>query len=353
MRKASSSRWQGISQVLALGELFSFARRFEAASYALTWTRFSGALLVVLLVLLLLSGSLMAFYYSPYPGAAYDSVDYAQFSVPFGDIVRGIHHYAWNLLLIVMGLHLVRTFLAGAHKAPRQLTWISGVLFLMVVPLAVITGDLLPWNQKGYWTTQVRMSIIASVPIAGDFLGRLLQGGPRTGVVALTRFYVLHLLFVPGLLFGLVVLHFGYIRHWGLAERLSGAGNRRRLPLFPTLMNRWLVLFLLTTLVLGFLAWQRPAALGDPADPTDTSFVPRPEWWVLFLNQLVSIFKGPLAILGTVVVPGGLFLLLLCAPFLERTDERHPLRRKKAMLIAMLAASIISLLSVAGYLEHF
>ena len=183
----------------------------------LNWTRFLGSLLLALIILLFLSGAFMAFYYTPAPGAAYDSVDFALFSLPFGDIVKGIHYYSWNLLLIVMGLHLVQTFILGAYKAPRQLVWVSGILILMILPLFIITGDLLPWDQKGYWSTQVRLSIISSTPVIGDFIVKLLRGGPITGIVALTRFYVLHIIFLPVLLVVLIAFHFHFIAHRGLS----------------------------------------------------------------------------------------------------------------------------------------
>ncbi len=115
------SRIEKLIELLALEGVVAWLRTLEVPGDALTWSRFCGALLLVLLVLLFLSGAFMAFYYTPAPGSAYDSVDFALFSLPFGDVIKGIHHYAWNLLLIVMGLHLARTFILGAYKAPRQL----------------------------------------------------------------------------------------------------------------------------------------------------------------------------------------------------------------------------------------
>ena len=111
-------RFETLLEHLALDGIVARLKGLEVPSDALTWTRFFGSLMLVLVVLLFLTGAFMAFYYSPAPGAAYDSVDYASFSIPFGEMVRGVHHYAWNLLLIVMGLHLVRAFLVGGYKAP-------------------------------------------------------------------------------------------------------------------------------------------------------------------------------------------------------------------------------------------
>ncbi|OEU69325.1 MAG: hypothetical protein BA867_01830 [Desulfobacterales bacterium S5133MH16] len=226
-------------------------------------------------------------------------------------------------------------------------------MILLLVPAFIITGDLLPWDQKGYWSTQVRISIMRSVPFVGDFMVRLLQGGPLTGIVALTRFYVLHILFLPVLLTFLLVIHFHFLIQRGLSDSLSGDNlSTKTVRFFPVMVNRWLILFLCVTLVLGLISWYWPAPLGDPADPTDSTYVPKPEWWVLFLNQLVSIFKGPLSVVGSVVIPGGLVGFLIALPFIDSSPERHPARRKMVMLVAAIIAIAVLALSIMGYLEH-
>ncbi len=354
MNKRKGNPADTLSDMLALGDIITRLKSMRVPADALTWHRFSGSLLLVLLVLLFLSGAFMAFYYSPVPGTAYDSVDYALFSVPFGDVIKGVHYYSWNVLLIIMGLHLVRAFIVGAYKSPRQLVWVSGVLIMLLLPALIITGDLLPWDQNGFWTTQVRISIIASVPVVGDFMVRLIQGGPLTGIVALTRFYVLHIFFLPVWLVFLVVIHFHFLKQRGLSGSWAeNHSNRQTISFFPQLVNRWLLLFLGVTLGLGLISWYWPAPLGDPADPTDSTFVPRPEWWVLFLNQLVTVFKGSLTVIGSVIIPGGLAALLIALPFLDTSPDRHPARRKKVILIAVTIAIILLGLSIMGYLEHF
>ena len=252
---------QSVINILALEGIITRLREFEVSADSISWSRFFGALLLVLLILLFLTGAVMTFYYSPVPGAAYDSVDFALFTLPFGDIVKGIHHYSWNLLLVVMGLQLLRAFIFGAYKAPRQLVWVTGVMIMLVVPLFIITGDLLPWDQKGYWSTQVRLSIMGSVPLVGDFMVRLLQGGPLTGIVALTRFYVLHILFLPCLLVLLLGIHFHFLSHAGLSGPITDEKKSpKKIPIFPNMVNRWLVLFLVVTLLMGFISryWIAP-----------------------------------------------------------------------------------------------
>ena len=339
---------------LALNGIIARLRGLEIHSDGLTWNRFSGSMALALVILLFLSGAFMAFYYSPAPGAAYDSVDYALYTIPFGEMIRGVHFYAWNLLLVVMGVHLVQTFIFGAYKAPRQMAWISGVIVMLIVPAFIITGDLLPWDQKGYWSTHVRTGIIASVPLIGDFLVRLLQGGPLTGIVAVTRFYILHAIFLPVVLVSLIIVHFHFLYQRSLTGPLSGDDTARlKISFLPNMINRWLVLFLLAALALGLISWVWPAPLGNPADPTDTSYMPKPEWWVLFLNQLVAIFTGSLTVIATVIIPGGLTCLLITLPFIDSSPERHPARRKLVMLVAAIIVSAVLVLSILGYLAHF
>ncbi len=354
MNNTNPTRSENLLEHLALNGITGWLRGLEVHSDGLTWNRFSGSLALVLVVLLFLSGAFMTFYYSPAPGAAYDSVDYALFSVPFGEMIRGVHFYAWNILLVLMGLHLSRAFIFGAYKAPRQMIWVSGVIVMLIVPAFIITGDLLPWDQKGYWSTHVRTGIISSVPMIGDFLVRLLQGGHLTGIVTLTRFYVLHAIFLPVVLVILILVHFHFLYQRGIAGPLSGNdAARAKVPFLPKMINRWLVLFLLATAILGLIAWIWPAPLGNPADPTDTSYIPKPEWWVLFLNQLVAIFTGSLTVIATVIIPGGLAGLLIALPFIDSSPERHPARRKMVMLVGSIIAIAVLVLSILGYIAHF
>jgi ubiquinol-cytochrome c reductase cytochrome b subunit len=225
---------------LALDGIVARIGHWRVRTNVLSVSRLFGFLDLVLVALLFLSGGLMVFYYSPVPGTAYDSVDYAQFNVSFGDVVRGLHYYAANLLLVTLGLHALRGFLVGAYKHPRQCVWASGIVILLVVIAFLITGALLPWDQNAYWTTQVRLSMVSAVPLVGEFLGKSLQGGLRTSIVALTRFYALHVLFLPVALLVLTAVHFHLLAHRGISAPLwkeaAGGGTAPGLRL----LNRWL-----------------------------------------------------------------------------------------------------------------
>ena len=319
---------------------------------AAPWTSFTALLALALIAALFVSGAAMTFYYSPTPGVAYDSVDHAQFNLPFGVAVRGLHVYAWNLLLVVVVLHLLRAFAVGAYAAPWRGAWLSAVAVMLLVPVLIVTGDLLPWNQSGYWSTRVRLGIASSVPIAGDLVTGLLRGGPHLGIVSLTRFYVLHILFLPGVLVALLAVHVYFVARGlqsSVGSTVPGAGRRLALDL----ATRGLVVFLVVIVALGLAASQLPAPLGDPADPTDTSYVPRPEWWALALNQLVTICKGPLIVIPTVLVPGALLAFLVALPFIDLSPERRPGRRKKVMLATAALGAVAVGLAMVGYLEDY
>jgi ubiquinol-cytochrome c reductase cytochrome b subunit len=170
----------------------------------------------------------------------------------------------------------------------------------------------------------------------------------------LTRFYALHLLVLPGLLVFLISVHFHFLWNRGLSEPMrKSRAIRQPIPMFPTLLIRFLLLFIIGTVVLGLVAYQWPAPLGDPADPTDSNFIPKPEWWVLSLNQLVTMFTGPFSVIGTVLVPGGLAGLLVALPFIDLSPERSPTQRSKTLLIAAVILLVLAALSAVGYYEHF
>ena len=191
--------------------------------------------------------------------------------------------------------------------------------------------------------------------MAGEFLVQLFRGGPLTGIVALTRLYVLHILLLPGALVLLIGLHLYFLATRGLSGPLSGnirPQGRKSLSCRPSSIAGWRF-SLLSAIGLALVAWQWPAALGDPADPTDSTFIPRPEWWVLSLNQLVAIFKGPFMVIGSAIIPGGIVFLLGALPFLDRSPERRPSMRMGVMVATAVVLAALTALSVMGYVEHF
>lgn len=274
----------------------------------------------------------LAIYYVPSPDSAYDTVQFIQHEVSFGWFVRGLHHWGASAVMVAIGLHLLQVYLYGAYKPPRELMWIVGVLLLLFMMAFGFTGYLLPWDQNAYWATQVGTNMVASVPLIGDLLVRLLRGGESLGALTLSRFFALHVLFLPTLLVSGVVLHLFILRRAGPAGPWSQERARQGSePFYPRQVYMDAVVMLGIFLTVVALAMTVPFPLADRANPADNTFTPVPEWYFLFFYQFLKYMSGPLEPLATWVLPALFILGLLFLPFLDRNPERRPLARPVAV----------------------
>lgn len=179
-----------------------------------------GGLTFFVTVIQILSGMFLTMYYVPDIINAHASVYYLQNEVAFGVIVRGMHHWGASLVIVMMFLHTLRVFFTGSYKKPRELNWVVGVLIFFVMLGLGFTGYLLPWDNKAYFATVVGLQIAESVPIIGDFTKTLLAGGNIIGAATLTRFFAIHVFFLPAALLGLLGAHFFMIRKQGISGPL-------------------------------------------------------------------------------------------------------------------------------------
>ena len=312
----------------------------------INWLFSLGAMALFLLMLQAATGAFLAIYYSPSPDHAYNSVNYISKEVPFGGFVRGLHHWGASAMVIVVFLHLLRVVVYDSYKAPRELTWIVGVLLLLIVLGFGFTGYLLPWDQKAYWATVVGAKIASTVPLIGDAIGRIMRGGEEVGAVTLTRFYAIHTIWLPWIAFGLVGLHLFLVRHLGssgLPKNTSKDMDAGK-PFYPDQLFEDSVAILILFGVLVVMALFVPVPTEEIADPTDASYDPRPEWYFLFLFQLLKYFEGRFEVVGTFVIPTVAILLLFLVPFLGR-KERLPLHKRPVALIVT-SISVLSLISL-------
>ena len=312
----------------------------------INWLFSLGAMALFLLILQAVTGAFLAIYYSPSPDHAYNSLNYISKEVPFGGFVRGLHHWGASAMVIVVFLHLLRVVVYDSYKAPRELTWLVGVLLLLIVLGFGFTGYLLPWDQKAYWATVVGAKIASTVPFIGDAIGRIMRGGEEVGAVTLARFYAIHTIWLPWMVFGLVGLHLFLVRHLGssgLPQNASEDMNAGK-PFYPDQLFEDSVAILILFSVLVAMALFVPVPTEEIADPADASYDPRPEWYFLFLFQLLKYFEGPLEVIGTFVIPSVAILLLFLVPFLSR-KERLPLR-KRPVAMTITSISVLSLVSL-------
>jgi ubiquinol-cytochrome c reductase cytochrome b subunit len=313
----------------------------------------------------------LAVYYAPTPDHAYDSIQFIEKQVTFGAFVRGLHHWGASAMVVAIGLHMLQVFLYGAYKPPREVMWMVGVVLFLITLGFAFTGYLLPWDQNAYWATQIGINMVGTVPLVGDYAVRILRGGETLGALTLSRFFATHVLFLPATIAALVLLHLFILRRVGPAGPWTGGFERRQRPaqapqtageapgpverrvrtsetFYPRQVFMDAVVMLGIFAAVAALAMAVPFPLADKADPSDTTFVPIPEWYFLFYYQLLKYVHGPLEPLATWILPALFFLALLFWPFLDRNPSRHLVKRPVALTAgAVFLVAVFALLGIS------
>ncbi|MBX3225167.1 MAG: cytochrome bc complex cytochrome b subunit, partial [Labilithrix sp.] len=259
------------------------------------WAYVFGSALLGSFMVQAVTGVALMTSYAPSDKTAWASVHFIQFQQAGGWLVRGLHHFGAQAMVILLGAHLAQVALFGAYKKPREVTWWLGLGLLAITLGFALTGYLLPWDQKGYWATRVATNIAGTVPVVGDATQRLLQGGPEYGSLTLTRFYTLHVVVLPALLVALVAAHVALFRRHGVTPPAK-ADLSRVDAFFPKQLFKDVVAVLAVVGIVFVLAIREHGApLDAPADPS-SDYPARPEWYFLALFQLLKYFHGPLEI---------------------------------------------------------
>lgn len=316
------------------------------------WAHVFGSVVLFLFILQGLTGAFMMIYYTPTPDHAYESIEFIQ-RLPFGRIVRGLHHWGASAMVIFVGIHLVQVFLWGAYKKPRQITWVIGVFLLLLTFAFSFTGYLLPWDQKAYWATVVGTNIAGSIPVIGEPLKHILRSGVEVGAATLTRFYAIHVVLLPMLITLGIIFHIYQVRKKGITPPWSRVGEEpteKPLLFYPDQVFKDLVAALIVLMVLLILAVKFGAPLEDRANPADTTYVPRPEWYFLPLFELLKYLPGKYGeFFGAIVIPTVGVILLLLFPYIDRNPERHPAKRPFAvgtMLFIFVATTVLGVRAI-------
>lgn len=313
------------------------------------WLNTLGSTAVALLILQAVTGIFLAMYYSPHPDAAYETTQFIQ-KLPMGRLVLGVHHHGDSVLVVVVFLHLLRTYLHGAYKPPRELVWITGLILFTLILGFGFTGSLLPWDQNAYQATKVRTQYAGSIPVLGPLVLQLLRGGPDVGALTITRFYAIHALLLPVLV--VLLLQWHLTLAWRKGATAPGHPVDQPAPIAGRFLDQQVLRIVLAALaafaLVYFLAWVRPMELEFKAKAADPAYHARAEWYFLFLFQFVSDF-GHLPGLGTitwipvVVIPGIVMTFLALVPWIDRGPERRASARR-----VVISAVAIGLIAVIG-----
>lgn len=326
------------------------------------WRYVWGSTLAFVFLIQLVTGVMLMTAYSPGATTAWGSVYFIQYEMDFGWLLRGLHHFGSQTMVVLLGLHMLQVVIAGAHLPPREVNWWLGLLLLGVVLALSLTGYLLPWDQKGYWATQVATNIAGNLPGAGAWLAKIIVGGAEYGHHTVTRFYALHVGVLPPLLIVLVIAHLVVFRRHGVTTPPHAEGEGWFWPeqAFRDLLACLAIFAVLLCLVL--LGHGHKVESATPAEdhgwydrlahmgregkganldaPADAArpYPARPEWYFLFLFQLLKYFEGDLELVGTVIIPNGVGVLLALLPLLGY----GPMRRFGHVLGVLVVTALLT-----------
>lgn len=316
------------------------------------WAYVFGSVLLFLFISQTVTGIFLSLYYAPTADHAHTTVAYIVKEVTGGSFLRSLHAYGSSAVVIVVLLHLTQTFLYGAYKGRREVLWISGCALFGLMLAMAFTGYLLPWDQKAFFATTVGTNMASEVPWIGATLKRFMRGGNEMGTLTLSRFFVAHVFLLPAAVLGLIASHVYLFRKAGAAGPPTEDPVRPKLPterFYPRQVLMDTAVALVMICVLGLLSHFWPTELGPKANPADTQYVPRPEWYYLPIFQWLKYFKGSLAIVGIVIVPALTAILVIALPFIDRRLERRPWKRPIAVGIYL---AIMATLITFGWLSQ-
>ena len=310
------------------------------------WRYITGSMLTFAFAVQVITGFFLWTAYSPSTQTAWESVYYIQHEMTMGWLVRGIHHFAAQAMMVLLGLHFLQVIWDGAYRAPREVNfWLGLVLMLIVVALS-LTGYLLPWDQKGYYATKVATNIAGASPGIGPQVQQIAQGGSAYGHLTLTRFFALHAGLLPALLVGFLGLHVYVFRRHGITVPHSAEGKPVD-TFWPKQVLFDAVGCLVTLGIVLFFALTRQAELTAPADPGE-DFPARPEWYFLFLFRFIefeAISQYGVAF-GAIYIPTVLMIVVFMMPFIGRSKAGHQFNRL-FLVVLLIGVTWLTVMTIA------
>jgi ubiquinol-cytochrome c reductase cytochrome b subunit len=353
-------------QRLQLGEPIRATMAHPVPTETASWFYVFGSAALTVFILQIVTGILLAIIYVPSAGEAWSSLQRLNHDIELGWFIRALHGWGSNFMLAIVLIHMVQVFLFGAYKFPRELTWIIGVLLLLVTLGMAFTGQVLRFDQDAYWGLGIGVSISSRIPVLGPWLVNLLLGGPIIAGATLSRFFALHVFVIPGLLIAFVALHLLLVLKLGINEwPMPGRVVRRAtylqeyhelvhadgIPFVPVAV--WKDVFFSGCVLLSIAACAAilgPFGPGGEPDPTIIQTAPRPDYFFLWLYAVLSLLPPSLETPALLIGPAVALLALLALPFVSGEGEKSWRRRPIAVLtILLLAVALGTFTHLSGY----
>ncbi|HEX5473601.1 MAG TPA: cytochrome b N-terminal domain-containing protein [Vicinamibacterales bacterium] len=329
------------------------------------WFYVFGSATLFVFMLQVVTGIALSSAYVTGSGQAYDSLRFITAN-PLGRVIRGIHDFGASAMIVLIGIHTVRVYLMASYKYPRQMNWLTGAGLLLLTVLMAFTGQLLRWDQTGFWTAVVAAEQAGKAPGIGTWLARFVLAGSVPGGATLSRFFSAHVFFIPALMFAFIGAHLYLVLYNGISEppvsgqpvdprtyraRYHRLLERDGIPFWPDAAWRDVVVGLAIVVAIVVLAIAiGPPELGKPPDPTLVAASPRPDWYFLWYFALLSLIpkwsERWVILIGPLVF--GLFLILL--PIVAPRGERHPFRRPWSIIVVVAIVGTIAYYSRIGHM---
>jgi cytochrome b6 len=352
VRIASLTNW--LDERLSISTLTAMAKKKEVPVHRHSIWYYFGGMTLFLFVVQVVTGILLLLYYRPSSETAFESVQFIITEVKFGWLIRSVHSWSANLMILTLFIHMFSVFFMRAYYPPREITWVSGAVLLFISICFGFSGYLLPWNEVSFFATKVGTDIAGVVPVVGKPMLRFLRGGDEVTGATLTRFFGFHVAVLPATATVFLALHVLLVQQHGMSVPPKSATQpARKMKFIPNFLLRDLIGWILAIGVLASLAAIFPWELGHKADP----FAPapagiKPEWYFLFMFQTLKYLPAKILFLEGEVVGILAFMLagavLFFVPFMDRPPAR-PRRTLIFNVLGVAALLYIVVMTIVGF----
>lgn len=328
------------------------------------WSYVFGSATLFCFILQVATGIGLALLYQPSSDKAFQSLQYITYKATMGKTLRGIHYFGATGMIVMVGLHMMRTYITAAYKFPREMSWVSGVILLLLTVSMGFTGQLLRWDNNGVWSAVVAAEQLGRIPLIGKSIARLLLGGDTLGGQSLSRFFSYHVFLFPALIFVFVAFHLWLVMRNGISEppqagRLIDPKTYRQwyhnmlrqngVPFWPYAAWRDALFGSVTILAIVVAAVLfGPPALTKPPDPSIVFATPRPDWYLLWIYALFALMPAQIESYAMFLGPLLIFFLLFALPFFSNKGERSPIKRPWSIVGSAFVVIVIVSLLVVG-----
>lgn len=359
MKKIGSQLVSWIDERFDLSPIRKLLKHKKVPDHKHSMWYYMGGITLFLFLVQLLTGILLLLYYRPGEESAYESVRFIVTEVKFGWLIRNVHSWSANLLVFFAFVHMFSVFFTRAYQKPREMTWISGFILLVLTLGFGFSGYLLPWNELAFFATKVGTDIVGVVPIIGEPIKILLRGGEEVTGATLSRFFGIHVAILPAIFTMFLVFHLLFIQRQGMHEpdhfKKLPEEKKKYIPFFPDFALKDALFWLIVFNILIFLALFDPWELGLKADP----FAPapegiKPEWYFMFMFQTLKYLPAHIFLIEGELV-GILFFgicgfIWLLIPFIKM--KKQNLLDKIMLIVGIVVVAYIIIMTIVGYLSN-